>query len=77
MSEEATFNVAFVCVIPRVPNFLCSEQGQMIDVADCTDNGLRGLGRAWTAALIDNARQRRIDRAEPEQKATPDNVGIE
>jgi hypothetical protein len=54
-----TLKVTFDCELPVLPNFLRSPQGQTIDVADCTDDGLRELGQKWTDALIEHAGRRR------------------
>lgn len=47
---------------PSLPNFV-KVGGASVDVADLSDNDLRGLGREWTEALLIHAQRRRDQRA--------------
>lgn len=53
------FKVVFDCQIPQVPNFLRNERGETIPIEAATDAALRGLGKRWTDALVQQARTRR------------------
>lgn len=46
-------------LVPRVPNFLRTDSGATIPIEAVTDSGLRELGRLWTRALLNHAKQRR------------------
>jgi hypothetical protein len=50
--------------VPMVPNFIRTESVMYssVDVADCTDAELEELGKAWTNALIENAKKRRLQK---------------
>ena len=56
--------------LPSLPNFIRAKEtmkGQersVIDVADFSDEELREIGKEWTEALIEHARERRSDRGE-------------
>ena len=44
---------------PTVPNFIkVGEQG--ISVAEFTEDELKGIGKMWTASLLENARKRKL-----------------
>lgn len=58
-------NVTADVEVPKVPNFLRFSDGSgTIDIADVTDDALRGLGSVWVTELLNNANTRRIKRTE-------------
>jgi len=48
---------------PRVPNFLLGD-GKSTAVGDFTDESLRAIGKLWTEALLERAREQRAIKAE-------------
>lgn len=44
--------------IPSVPNFFRMTDGQSLDVAAVTEDGLREIGRVWTEELVEHAAKR-------------------
>jgi electron transfer flavoprotein alpha/beta subunit len=45
--------------VPRVPNFLLMTDGQKLPVSAATEDDLRLIGKLWTEALIERAREQR------------------
>lgn len=59
-------NVTADVEVPEVPNFLRFSDGSgTIDIADVTDDALRGLGSVWVTELLNNANTRRIVASNP------------
>lgn len=46
-------------LVPQVPNFLRLEGGGVLPIAQASDEDLEALGKLWTAALRNLARERR------------------
>lgn len=46
-------------LLPTVPNYLRTESDNPVDITTLTEDQLREIGTAWTAALIKRARDRR------------------
>lgn len=45
--------------VPKVPNFLRMSDGQTLPVSAAREDSLRELGRLWTEALIERAKEQR------------------
>lgn len=54
-----TINVTAQVEVPRVPNFLLMSDGQKIPISAVTEEGLEEIGKDWTLALINRAREQR------------------
>jgi len=65
------YNVTAAVLIPKVPNHLRLENGASLPVEAIDEAGLRAIGKAWTAALIEHAAARRKTVAAPAPEAKP------
>ena len=59
-------------VLPGLPNFLRLSDGASIPVEAIHESGLRAIGEAWTAALIEHglARRKTVAAPAPEEKTS-------
>ncbi len=48
--------------LPTLPNFIRTENGDLIPIAQLSENELRHLGAQWTEALVNLAAKRRADK---------------
>jgi hypothetical protein len=55
------FNFTTKIQMPRVPNFLLTEEGMTIPVSAFGNDMLRQIGEAWTTQLLNNAERQRIE----------------
>lgn len=64
MAEKVTVTVKStrVLMLPQLPNFLRDEQGGTVPVEDLSQEQLDEVGRKWTDALKQKARDRAGDR---------------
>lgn len=60
---KLTVKTTRTLLLPRLPNFLRTEAGDLVGVETLTEDQLREVGAAWTAALIQHSRDRRGDKA--------------
>ena len=49
-------------LLPTLPNFLRTPDGQAMDVGDMPEDQIREVGAKWTDALVRKARERRGDK---------------
>ncbi len=54
-----TISVVAHVEIPTVPNFLMMSDGQRLSIAAVTEEGLKEIGKEWTLALVNKARDKR------------------
>lgn len=59
-----TIKVTASVKVPMVPNFLQMEDGQTIPLRAITEDGLRELGKLWTEALVERAKEQAMTRGE-------------
>lgn len=52
-----TFRVTAEIEIPKVPNFLRMTDGQMLPVSAVDEAHLREIGKLWTEALVERAKE--------------------
>lgn len=50
--------VILILVTPRVVNYVFTEDGKQISVADLDEATLRQIGADWTEKLVEHARKR-------------------
>lgn len=51
-------------VVPRVPNYLRTGDGQMVPLFAITDEGLRALGEEWINNLIKRSHEMKANEGE-------------
>lgn len=59
---EITFNTPTIGLVPRVPNFIQTKDGQAIDIADLTKEDLNLIAKAWREELLHHANFRANNR---------------
>lgn len=58
--------VLAIATAPRLPNFI-RVRGEMVPIAEFTDEELRAIGMDWTRRLIETAQKKR-EQSEKESK---------
>jgi len=64
-------NISAVVEIPKVPNSLRLTNGSRIAIEAISESELKAIGKAWTAALVEQAAARRKTVAAPEPERKP------
>ncbi len=59
MMSRQTVRVPRPVLLPAVPNYFRSPEGEAIDIAQVDDDTLRTMGAMWTEMLIGHAHERR------------------
>lgn len=61
MKTHRKIQVTATVETPVVPNFIKQTDGQIIPLCAISEEGLRGIGEAWTDCLIERAKEQSRD----------------
>ena len=64
MTKVKVIRVTAEVEIPRPPNYLHQENGHKIPLSAITESGLLEIGKLWTEALIERAKEQQNSNAE-------------